>query len=195
MAKVIDVAALQAWLLNNQREEGVTPPPPPPTTYTCPKCGQSFSTQALLNSHIYSAHPVTPPTPGPIPPGWEPINNRMGTTSFFGGYFPNAQVPPPTGYLQARTGIKYNFYIDPSVAGSGRPTVHAGDQGQAIPAQCTLSRLDASYNKILLPIPMVGGNCQYTSQWPKTQPYAGEKLLLEVVPSGDCQMFIWWSLS
>jgi hypothetical protein len=32
--------------------------PPPPVVYTCPTCSQTFSTQALLDAHIASAHPA-----------------------------------------------------------------------------------------------------------------------------------------
>jgi len=37
----------------------VTPPPAP--AYTCPTCGASFSTEALLQAHVASAHPPPPP--------------------------------------------------------------------------------------------------------------------------------------
>lgn len=39
-------------------------PPPPPVTYTCPIDGLVFSTQAELDAHTASAHPVTIQAPG-----------------------------------------------------------------------------------------------------------------------------------
>lgn len=35
--------------------------PPPPPTYTCPHCGETFSTQAELDDHIAVQHPPPPP--------------------------------------------------------------------------------------------------------------------------------------
>lgn len=58
MGKVIDVDKLNAFILENQRDEGVTQPP---VTYTCQTCGAVFQTQSELNSHIASVHPTPPP--------------------------------------------------------------------------------------------------------------------------------------
>jgi hypothetical protein len=140
---------------------------------------------------------ITFGTSTPPPSGWLFLNNRLGSTSFF-GYNERACASGCGSDFPAIGGTAYQFLIDPVVAGattSGKPTVHVADRNQTYACSAIkLSVLDANNNKIAS-ITMMGGNASYDSIWPKSFVYAGQRLLLEFTPSHDMPMMVYWSMN
>ena len=152
---------------------------PPPISHICPT-GQHWddSKQACV--------PDVVPVPNPLPLNWLSLNNRIASTNFFG-------YNPSVGGMafQAAGGQTYYFLIDPFLAAGmtppGKPMLAVADIAQTLDPNATLYRLHTD-NSLGQMVPMVAGN----SQWPKTDPWAGERLLLKIAPQGSCQMLVYW---
>ncbi len=88
--------------INYEGNVEVVAPGPVPPVFTCSIDGLMFDTQAKLDAHTASAHPITPPTPDPLP-----TSAKLNVRRDKGGWSTG-----PSGVVQINGKRKRYFEVD-----------------------------------------------------------------------------------